>query len=322
MPATITHAFFAKDVYDILPDNIREKLNLNDCKMYAQGIDSIKFYNLFSILPGKNIRKFDGYFHRYKSQDFFLNLLRFIRDNHIQESDVYSFLTGFICHYALDSTLHPYIIYKTGVFQKGKPSTYKYNNVHAFMETYLDNDIIRRRLKKNPYQFDVSNYCFHIKPFSKELSHTINYTFYNTFKIRGMSDIYYKSLKQMKTAIRVFRMDSRGIKKNIYKFIDSFTPNSMFRLEAVSYHYPLEDRHHFLNTEHSVWRNPTTYDMTSTQSFVDLYLSAIKFAKVLICASFDYLDGKDIELEKVFTNLSYITGLDCNKKKELKYFEF
>lgn len=322
MPATVTHAYFAKDVYDILPDNIRKKLDLNDCKMYSQSVDSLKFYNLFSVFPGKDIRKFQGYFHCNKSQDFFLNLLRFIRDNNLSEKDVYSFLTGFICHYALDSTLHPYIIYKTGVFRKGKPSTYKYNNIHAFMETFLDNDIIRRRLKKNPYQFDVANYCFHIKPFSKDLSHAINYSFYNTFKIRGMSDIYYKSLKQMRTAIKVFRMDSHGIKKNIYKFIDTFTPRSTFRLEAVSYYYPLEDRHHFLNKEHTLWRNPTTYDMTSTESFVDLYLSAIKFAKVLICASFDYLDGKDIELEKVFTNLSYITGLDCNKKKELKYFEF
>ena len=137
-----------------------------------------------------------------------------------------------------------------------------------------------------------------------------------------MSDIYYKSLKQMKNSIRIFRVDSRGIKKNIYKFVDTITPKSVFRFEAVSYHYPLEDRHNFLNKDHQLWRNPTTYDMTSTESFVDLYIKAIKLAKVLICASFDYLDDKDIDLEKVFDNTSYITGLNCNQKKELKYFEF
>ena len=27
-------------------------------------------------------------------------------------------------------------------------------------------------------------------------------------------------------------------------------------------------------------------------------------------------------LEKIFTDISYITGRDCNLKKELKYFEF
>ena len=31
---------------------------------------------------------------------------------------------------------------------------------------------------------------------------------------------------------------------------------------------------------------------------------------------------KDIDLEKIFDNTSYVTGLNCNDKKELKYFEF
>ena len=34
------------------------------------------------------------------------------------------------------------------------------------------------------------------------------------------------------------------------------------------------------------------------------------------------LDGKDIDLEKIFDNTSYVTGLNCCEKKELKYFEF
>lgn len=322
MPATIAHAFFAKDVYDILPNSIREKLNIKRTKMFAQSVDSLMFYNLFSILPGKDIRKFQGYFHTHQSQEFFINLLRFVRDNKIDDKDVYSFLVGFICHYALDSTLHPFVFYKTGCFKKNNPSTYKYNNVHAFMETFIDNDMVRRREKTNPYEFDIGNFCFDIRPFSSNLNKAINYTFYNTFHMKNMNEIYFKSLKQMKMALTLFRRDPKGIKKNIYKIIDTFTSRRTFRFEAVSYHYPLEDRHNFLNSNHSLWRNPTTYDMTSTESFVDLYLKAIKLAKVLICASFDYLNEKDIDLEKIFINNSYVTGLDCNLKKELKYFEF
>ena len=322
MPATVTHACFTKDVFDILPSKISKELDINSLKMYGQGTDSLLFYNLFSVLPGKDIRKFQSFFHTHNTQAFFVNLINYMKDNNISTVDTYSFLVGFICHYALDSTLHPYIIYKTGVFNKGKPSTYKYNNVHAFMETFIDNDMIKRRFKTNPYEFDICNYCFDIKPFSKELENTINYSFYNTFKIRGMSNIYYKSLKQMKLSLRLFRKDKYGIKKNIYRFVDTLTPKSTFRFEAVSYQYPLEDKHNYLNNDHQLWRNPSTYNLTSTESFVDLYLKAIKKAKVMIVAAFDYLDGKDIELDKVFLNNSYITGLSCDNKKELKYFEF
>ena len=56
--------------------------------------------------------------------------------------------------------------------------------------------------------------------------------------------------------------------------------------------------------------------------FIDLYLKAIKKTKVLVCASFEYLDGKEIDLEKVFDNISYVSGIDCDSDKELKFFEF
>lgn len=322
MPATVTHAFFAKDVYDILPEEIRSQINPDLCKMFGQSTDSLIFYNLFSILPGKNIRSFQKTFHKNQTQEFFINLLRYIHDNKIYKEDVLSFLVGFICHYALDSTLHPYIIYKTGIFDSKKPSTYKYNNVHAMMEAFIDNDMIKRREHVNPYKFDITSYSFSIKPFSLELNDCINYSFYNTFHIQNMSKIYYKSLKQMKNALFLFRKDTYGIKKTIYKLADTITPRNCFRFEAISYHIPLEDKHNYLNQNHTLWRNPVIYDMTSTESFVDLYLKAIKKAKVLVCASFDYLNDKDIDLEQVFTNISYVTGLDCNNKKELKYFDF
>ena len=322
MPATAAHAFFAKDVYDILPNDIKENLNVSRIKMFAQSTDSLMFYNLLSIIPGKKIRMFQKQFHRNQTQEFFINLLKYIKESEKKDKDTLSFLYGFITHYALDSTIHPYIFYKTGYFDKSKPNSYKYNNIHTFMETFIDNDMIRRRYKTTPYKFNFSKFCFDIKPFSNNLNQTINYTFYNTFKIKNMDKIYYKSLKQMNFFIKYFRQDKYGIKKNIYKFFDSFTSQRTFRLEALSYHYPLNDRHNFLNLNNKMWRNPTTYDLTSTESFVDLYLKAIKISKILICASFDYLNDKDIDLEKIFDNTSYVTGLNCESKKELKYFEF
>ena len=66
-----------------------------------------------------------------------------------------SYLVGLICHYVLDSNVHPYVFYKTGKFDKKMKSTYKYNTIHLFMETFIDNDMIKRREKVNPYKFDI-----------------------------------------------------------------------------------------------------------------------------------------------------------------------
>lgn len=323
MPATVVHAYFAQDLNDILPKEIKNKLDVDRLKTFGQSTDSLMFYNLFSILPGKKIRDFQKYFHTNKTQEFFINLINYIKENdYTEDIDVNSFLVGAICHYVLDSTVHPYIYYKTGYFNKNDKSTYKYNNVHTFMETFLDNDMIKRRESINPYKFNISKFSFDTSKFSNELNDTIKYTFKETFDVDNMDKIYYKSLKQMRNSIFIFRQDRYGIKKFFYKLADTFTSKRVFRFEAISYHYPLNDRHNFLNENHKLWRNPCDYSLTSEESFLDLYLRALKLTKVMICASFDYINGKDIELEKVFINKSYITGLDCELDKELKYFEF
>ena len=50
MPATITHAYFAQDVYEILPSKFKDKLDCSRVRMFGQSMDSLYFYNLFSIL--------------------------------------------------------------------------------------------------------------------------------------------------------------------------------------------------------------------------------------------------------------------------------
>lgn len=322
MPATITHAYFAKDLYEVLPSNISSKIDLNRTKMFSQSVDSTMFYNILSLKPGKSFRRFQYYFHTHKTNEFFINLLRFVKVHNIEDSDTYSFIVGFIAHYILDSTVHPYVIYKTGMFNKKDRSTYKYNNIHHFMETFLDNDLVKRRENTNPYKFNISKFCFDTKKFSMSLDDTIDYAFYTTFNIRNMGTKYYKSLKQMKIFIKLFRQDRFGIKKFFYKLIDTFTPRSVFRFEALSYHYPLEDKHNFLNNDHTMWRNPSDYDMTSTESYIDLYLKALKDTRSVVVKVFEYLNGKDIDLDELFLNKSYTNGLNLDEEKELKYFEF
>ncbi|MBQ2640055.1 MAG: zinc dependent phospholipase C family protein [Bacilli bacterium] len=323
MPATITHAYFGYDIYNNLPTNIKNKVDLDRIKMFSQSSDPVMFYYNINIKHSKKIRNLQKKFHTTKTRDFFINLIEYIKENKLyNDKDVCSYLIGLICHYCLDSTTHPYIFYKTGNFNKKKPTTYKYNNRHAFMEAYIDNYMILNREKINPYHFNISKYCFDTKPFSNNLNKCIDYSFYKTYHIKNMSNIYYKSIKSMKLCLNLFRRDKYGIKKFFYKIIDTFTPRYIFRFEAISYHYPLKDKRDFLNTKHELWRNPIEYNLTSNESFIELYLKALKEANNIIIDTFKFFDNKDVNLNKIFTNKSYVTGLDCNIKKELKYFEF
>lgn len=322
MPATVCHAKFCMDVYEKVKDKRIASTDLVKLRMFGQNTDPFMFYNIESLKPGKKIRDFQYYFHTNKSRSFFINLCNFIKkENLYNNSDILTFLYGFICHYALDSITHPFIIYKTGEMDKKDPNTYKYNCKHAYMETYIDNMIIKKNLNTNPSSFRLDKYCFDLTPFSNELNRVIDYSFEKTFGIKEMSSIYYLSLKQMKSFLRKYRYDSLGFKKNLYKTIDIFTPKYIFKFSCLSYHY-FKDDNNYLNLSHNIWYNPINPSIKSTKSFYDLYNDAVENATYIIHKVNEFFSNKNISLESVFTNKSYLTGLDCKEKIKYKKFEF
>ena len=125
----------------------------------------------------------------------------------------------------------------------------------------------------------------------------------------------------MKSFYRIFRYDPTGIKKGFYSIIDLITHKTVNRVSPLSYH--MKSKKEFLNLDHNVWYNPTDKRTKSNESFLELYTKALDKAANMITElnKFFYYDKK-INLEKVVGNLSYSTGKDCSKKRELKYFEF
>ncbi len=326
MPATATHAYFTMDIYDNLTIGLK-KLLMDEKKhlqMFGQSMDPLFFYNLISFKKGGNVQQFGSYFHRQQSQAFFINLVNYIKYNHYyQTPEVMAFLYGMISHYVLDSTLHPYVFYKTGKVEKNEKSTYKYQNQHDYMETFLDNYLIKKKEHRNPYEVKFYENCFDLQPFSPILTEVINYTFEETFGIHNMSKFYYRALKQMRFALKHFRYDKSGMKMFFYKTIDHFKPQNTFQLQAISYHRSLIDNRNYLNLQHTPWNHPCNKREKHQESFLELYLIALHQANDIIKDVNAYLKNtKKVNLEKIFPNISYLTGKNCNKKENHWSFEY
>ena len=324
MPATVTHAYFANDLYDILPIGLKQLLidNKKRLRMFAQSTDSFIFYNLLKR-KDQHIRNFQTFFHTNKSEEFFINLINYIKYNdYYQNSEIMSFLYGYISHYVLDYTIHPYIIYKTGFFNKNDKETYKYRNKHNYMETFIDNYMIKQRENIIPYGFKFYDFIFDLRPFSKELIEVIDYAFKETYNFKNFSKYYYHSLKDMYKSLKYLRYDKYGIKIFIYKGLDRFTNSKAFKLQSISYHTNLKDKNNYLNANHTTWFHPTTKKEKHQESFIELYSIALHETKNIITNVNYYLkDTKKVNLKKIFKNYSYLTGKNCNNKNKLKYFE-
>lgn len=292
-------------------------------RMFAQSTDPFIFYNL-PFKKGEKTRDFQHYFHTNKSQEFFINLVNYIKYNdYYQNSEIMAFLYGFISHYVLDSTIHPFIIYKTGVFDKNNEDTFKYQGGHTLMENFLDNYLIKQREHITPYEFKFYDFCFDFTKFSKELVEVINYAFKETFNFDNFGTYYQKALKDMYFYLKYFRYDKYGIKMKIYKGVDKLTRPITFKLQTISYYTPLKDDKNYLNNNHTIWYNPVSKKDKHKESFVELYSISLFKTKNIIRDVNSYLKGNEkINLKKVFDNSSYLTGKNCNNKNIMKYFEY
>lgn len=325
MASTITHAYFIMDVMDKLDIKTKEFLfdKKDFLKTTAQSMDTLFFYNLTNLKKGKRVREFGHYFHNYNVYEFFKTLINYIKYNGYRyNSSVMAYLYGMISHYVLDSTMHPFVIYKTGVFNKNDVSTYKYNHLHERLETYFDNYLILIKKEIKPYKYRCYTF-FDTSSFNSELKEVIDFTYKEVFGINNMSKVYIQSINNMRFFYKTFRYDPYGIKVKFYKMIDFFKPRKYLKLDILSYHQPVYKYQDYLNLEHKTWCNPTDDAIKSNKSLIELYTLALDSTVKMITKINQYIyEDKKINLYLTIKNNSYETGRDCKVGRELKYFEF
>ncbi|MDD6878769.1 MAG: zinc dependent phospholipase C family protein [bacterium] len=325
MPSTVTHSYFSMDVYEKLPLN--RKIFLKDqkqnLKIFSQSMDPLNFYITLNFKKSKKVRSFANYFHSHKTNEFFINTINYIKYNYYKDNpQILAFLYGTIMHYVLDSTMHPYICYKTGHFEKKDKNTYKYNNKHHFFETAIDQYMIMLREKTKPRYYKHYREIILSEKMCCELSEVIDFTFKETFNIKNFSNEYNLSIKRMKLAFKVLRYDKYGLKSKFYNIIDTITPKSTFKLGFLSYGNIFFNKD-FLNLNNKSWYNPTSKKIKSNKSFNTLYIEALNNCLSIIKQVDSYIyDNKDVDLNSIFKNKSYSTGIELKRPQKMKYFEY
>lgn len=141
MPEFTTHYLFGKSVLEDFPPEITEiiKSDMSAFNWGLQGPDLL-FYSPVIRDSGRMARA-GASLHHLDSNAIFFNMLEFIlsykNDPHYES--LCSYFYGFVCHYALDSTVHPYVYYLMNKLD-GQMSTSR----HAQIETEVASLMYRR----------------------------------------------------------------------------------------------------------------------------------------------------------------------------------
>lgn len=326
MPSIYTHYKFGIDVLAKLDKNTQNLIRPKKDYYYIfnQSFDTLYYYNFLSLKKGSDIRSFAHHAHRCNTNKFFANAINYIIDNSLEEnSEVMVFLYGFLNHYALDTTMHPYLNYKSGRYNPLDKSTKKYKGVHTTIEIMLDKYMYEKNTKLPWNNYKIYHDFLKKLEFSSTLVEALNTIFKDTFDKENIGNIYNISNNQSALIYRLLVKDKCGIKKKGYKMLDFFTPNKDSLYSSFSW-YIKEFDTSLLNKNHLPWCNPVSNEEMYEDSFMELYLKAQNYAINLINETNKVIfERKNINaLLDLLGNKNYETGLPISDKRLLKYFEF
>lgn len=328
MPSSCTHNYFSIDVYNKLDRRIRKSIEpcYNEYRMFSQGPDPYFFYDFHLSKKSKKVFKINAAMQHSHINEHFLSLINYINDNNYYSNPmVIAYLYGQICHYALDTMCHPYIVYYTGNYDRKKKETYKYNGLHEEMEYYIDCYFIKEREKISPSKYKVHRELFTSFKLNKELKDVIDKVVYNVYGFNDVSSIYYKSLRDMKLFYYIFNYDRFGIKKVIYSIMDVICSNKFVKKKELSFHVDPNSKLYYLNLKNKIWYHPCTRSESYDYSFKDLYKMAITRAIDIIKEVDGMLRSGKVDNKKIeflFSDLDYGTGKDWHLALKPKYFRF
>ena len=233
-----------------------------------------------------------------------------------------SYILGFIGHYTLDTLCHPYIYYRTKHFNHSKDSGTFDFGLHVFLETDINNAVLRHTTHEKPSQFKGWS-TIRLNPHEEAVLTRLLYrAIPRAFSGTKQHFRHIHSAFRTAPIVQWLLHDPTGLKKIGVRMIEgrfaghaivsSMVPND----NVVKYKDPC-------NTSHKKWSNPWDESITSTASIYDLMDEASLVFGRRVNLYINGFESKPMDrhgehgawknaILNDLGNNSYCTGLDCS----------
>jgi len=301
MPDTAVHLSFGEEVRKSLPGKIREVLEDVPYCFAQLGPDPWFMYK-----PWRGKRQGRGRcMHTTRTGAFLMALAEEARKSDCPET-VFSYLAGFLCHYALDTTTHPYIIRETTA---GSPK----KGAHRAFEHSLDIQELKRQGvwgEKHP----MTGHSFQALRLPEKLRDPLNRAFETVYGWTNCHRDLNRAHRRMRFVYRLME-NPRGLGDRLARISGNELLNSL--AYAQSYYNGTDVE----NLEGRAWGNGFDETLTSGESFPVLRERARVRAVGMIEACYRYIMEGSLsreELAEEIGNASYLSGLPVDDPRNLK----
>lgn len=318
MPNLITHALFAKEVLPTLPSDVQSWLEprAHLFGIGSNGPDFLFFHGRSKVNPMKSspLQSYGNQLHAAHVNDFYASCIASIRKEKDAtiKTDMTAYVCGHLCHWALDSTVHPYVFYRTGTCT-GKEAWY-----HHRMESILDAIVLKIKQGETIETFhtpDIAKCSLNeARAVARVYVPAIEDVFHDTIKPHLILD----SLNDWHS-IQELEYDPSGKKIALMQGLEKSIQKQNFLSGLIVPNVP-EDDYDVCNLLHKTWKHPSTGE-AFTDSFLDLYDLALVRARTVIVLFLEalYRPAKEENFFAFVDNKNYNLGI--NEDLPMEHFD-
>ena len=301
MSDLINHYYCGEEAIKLLDPEIK-KIILNNMNLFNIGTQGPDFFLYQDIIPWRKhsgYSKLGGMLHSYEPNLLFESMFEYIQsieDKEIKNKAI-AYIMGYICHHSLDYISHPYIYYFSG----------QNSNLHKEFEKNLD--VLNSALMSKVAAIDFSfSEVFDLTESEISIVSEINlYIINKLLHILLPHNAISLCLNDFNYLIKLFP-DKKGIKQKIFKPLESLL-GQPFAITKALIHKEIIDKDDYLNLTHTIWIHPCNENITSAESYPDLFNKSIKESASQINELYLAIKNNSIiSLPEIIKNSSFETG--------------
>lgn len=286
MPGIVTHHMFGVDVYGSCPQLIGETQSALDAFLLGNlGPDPFFYLTASSLL--RKYRRIGQILHKQNTPQLLFSIHEhFIADESMRESAAHkAYALGFLCHYLLDSTVHPLVYAQQhavcNTHLEGLAGEWSHRVVHATIETSLDEYVLTTRLGATAATLPPHKTMLRCPaPVLLSLSRSFSPVLKDTYGLRVPETAFTSAVSLNRLAQQVLDSKSAGVRQH-FDYLAGLGMASSY-VQALSHRGKLSPRTPFTNDDHIPWKVPFAKDTVINLSFDELFAQALKRAQEVL----------------------------------------
>ena len=295
MPEVVFHYYFADRVLRELPEEIGSHIRQELYQTGARGPDPFGLIRFWWPPAWRREHGKSSVMHNTRSGQFFSALAKETRNAGQELKDeLFSYLCGFLTHYRLDASCHPYIIDQTGL----GPGT---AGNHRSLEHALDRDLLRKyglQLRDRP----ITRKLLPAGPLPENMADPLNRVYRETFGWENAWSNIRKALKDERRFLRLTEDPLGALAKLLPRSCGG-------TIRSLSYAEKAYEDADIWNRERRTWHHPYDPGLESGSSLEELAEEALRKATAGIIGLYGYIYQSN-EYPDIIGSDSYESGFD------------